>query len=812
MLRDFIFREKDMNTLWYKNPAKDWNEALPVGNGRIGGMVFGRTGHEIIQLNEESIWSGPYRDRNNRSCRANLPKIRELLKSGHPQEAQELGLECMSGCPSQEAVYQTAGELHIDYYTEESRGLEGPLPDRKGAFDSCTAYRRELDLKTGLATTTFCAETKAPSTAYLSRNTHGSSISYTREVFVSAPGDVMVIHVSASTPKSIYLRAYLDRGDLSGKSFALQDDTIVMQSSSGIPFCAMLMASVPRGKVCTRGNFLIVEAADEVTLYLDIETAYRNGGYRRSGGNTGRSVKSLLGWCTDRALKRLCFAVGGSYENQKRAHIEDFSSYYKRISLSLTGKGNDEAAKNIPTDELLASRAESPELSELYWNFGRYLLLSCSREPGTLPATLQGLWNKDFLPPWGSKYTININTEMNYWPASMCSMGELEMPLFKLLKRTYKHGKKTARVMYGADGYVAHHNMDIWGDSAPQDMWIPGTYWVLGAAWLATHVREHYEYTLDKKFLKKHFKLMRRACDFFADYLVPSADGKHLVVSPSVSPENTYRLPSGETGCFSAGTDMDNRILEHLFRATIQSAVDLGKSEASTDLVRWQDILSKIEGPVITKEGTIREWPFDCEETEPGHRHLSQLYGLFPGHSINLHRTPDLAKAAEATIEKRLSNGGGHTGWSQAWIMNFRTSLHDKDNAFKSLVSLFKKSTLPNLFDNHPPFQIDGNFGALTAMTRMIVQSEIVDDGVVIDLFPSLPDSWRTGELKGVAIKGNLKMNLSWEDGRLKSALLFADPGTDYIEKAGLYFQGKYYEAPLTDGKLEIKNILPTTM
>ncbi len=827
--------EDNMNTMWYKSPAKDWNEALPVGNGRMGGMVFGRTGHEIIQLNEESIWSGPYRDRNNRSSLPNLPKIRELLNSGHPQEAQELAFECMTGCPSQESVYQTAGELHVDFYNEENRGLEGPLPDRKGVFDGCIDYRRELDLENGIATTSFCAETKASSTAFFSKNSHGSSITYTREVFVSAVDDVLAFHVTASTPKSIYLRAYLDRGDLAGKSYALQDDTLVLQSSGGIPFCAMVMASVSRGKVFTRGNFLIVEAADEVTLYVDIESAFRSGRYRRSGGNIG-SVKSLLGSCTDRALKKLCFAAGGTYENQKKLHAEDFSSLYKRISLSLSenagsvesAKSNDsidsidssdssdsfESAgkKNIPTDELLSKHAESPYLAELYWNFDRYLLLSCSRKPGTLPATLQGLWNKDFLPPWGSKYTVNINTEMNYWPASMCSMGETEMPLFNLLKRAYKHGKKTARVMYGADGYVIHHNLDIWGDTAPQDMWIPGTYWVLGAAWLATHIREHYEYTLDRKFLKKHFKLMRRACDFFADYLVPSSDGKHLVVSPSVSPENTYRLPSGETGSFSAGCDMDNRILEHLFRATIQSALDLGKSEASTDVVRWQNVLSKIEEPVITKEGTIREWPMECEETEPGHRHISQLYGLFPGHSINLYRTPDLAKAAKATIEKRLSNGGGHTGWSQAWIMNFRASLHDKNEAFKSLVSLFKKSTLPNLFDNHPPFQIDGNFGSLAAMTRMIVQSEIVDGKVIVDLFPALPDAWRKGELKGVCIKGNLRMNLSWEDGRLKSALLFADSGTNYIENVGLYFQGKYYKAPLLDGKLEIKNILPTTM
>ena len=799
-----------MNRLWYKSPAKDWNEALPIGNGRIGGMVFGNMGHEIIQLNEESIWSGPYRDRNNYSCKSNLGKIRELINQGRFEEAQELGFESMTGCPSQQSIYQTAGNLHIDYYTAEKPGLSGPLPERKGVFDGATGYVRELDLNTAIATTSFSKETKVPSTAIFSRNSHGSSIEYKREVFVSAAADVMVIHVTASTPKSVYFRAYLDREDFTGNIHSMNGDTIAMDSSSGIPFCVMAMATTSNGSVETRGGCLIVEAADEATIYVDIESAFRNRLYRNSGGNTVRSSKSLISWCLNEATKKICFASATSYTNTKNYHIEDYSSFYKRASLNLSENGGEES--KLPTDELLRNHPDSPALAELYWNYGRYLLLSSSRKPGTLPANLQGIWNRDFLPPWGCKFTININTEMNYWPANMLSLEETELPLFDLLKRARKHGKKTASVMYGADGYVAHHNLDIWGDTAPQDKWLPGTYWVLGAAWLATHIREHFEYTRDIKFLKKNFKLLKEAADFFTDYLIPSADGKHLVVSPSVSPENSFRTSTGETGAFSAGTDMDNRILEHLFQSAIQSALDLGKKSTDPEIIKWKDTLGKIEEPAITSDGCIREWPIEYEEVEPGHRHISQLYGLFPGHSISVHRTPELAKAASATIEKRLANGGGHTGWSQAWIMNFRASLHQGDEAYRSLVSLFEKSTLPNLFDNHPPFQIDGNFGSTAAITRMIAQSETVGDEVEIDLLPALPEKWKTGSISGLSLKGNLKMDMSWENGKFKSGEIKCNDILNHCKKISIIYDGKRYEVPLEDGHVNIRNILPTTI
>lgn len=787
-----------MNTVWYKTPADDWNSALPVGNGRLGAMVYGGSGHETIQLNEESVWSGGHKDRNNRSCLQSLDSIRKSLRTGRIRDAENLAFEAMSGTPSQQTVYQTAGNLHIDFFTAEGQDIE-----------NVSVYRRELDLETAVAATSFSMESTAPSTAFFSKNTEGSSISYTREVIASAPADVIAVHIAASTPKSIYFRAYLERGNFSTRHYPLSDDTIVMEDTHGIPFCVMVTAALSGGTSTARGDCLVVEGADEVTLYVDIESAFRKRRYRRKGGNVHNCPARLAAWCVDRALRRLCFASSQPYGDFRTAHIKEYGRWYKTTALSLA---KDEALEKLPADELLHNHAGSTALAELYWNYCRYLLISCSRAPGTLPATLQGLWNKDMDPPWGSKFTININTQMNYWPASMCGLGDAELPLFKLLERVYRNGKKTARLMYGCSGFVAHHNTDIWGDSAPQDTWLPGTYWLLGAAWLATHVREHYEYTRDKKFLKKHFYLLREACTFFSEFLTSSDDGSHLQLSPSVSPENTYRLEDGSTGSLCAGADMDNRILEHLFSATLQSAKDLSLPDSDSDMLRVRAMLAKLEAPAVTAEGTIREWPFPCTETEPGHRHISQLYGLFPGHSISLAHTPELAEAACKTIEKRLANGGGHTGWSLAWILNFRASLHDGASAGKELETLFTKSTQPNLLDSHPPFQIDGNFGTLAAMTRMIVQSEQDKNRIAIDLLPALPQAWASGSLKGVHLKGNMKIDIAWSEGRIQSAELYTAPGADYCPDISICYQGKRYEASLTDGKLDIKNVLPTTV
>lgn len=798
-----------MNTLWYKTPAEDWNSALPVGNGRLGAMIFGNPGREIIQLNEESVWSGPFKNRNNPDCHANIKKIQALIAEGKIAEAQTLSYESMTATPVCGAAYQSAGELRIDFYSRENKGTPTAYPVTRGGFKDISCYRRELDLETAVCTTSFSVESENPSTADFSSESTGSSISYTREVLASAPSNVLAIHITASVPKSIYFTASLDRGIWAEKNFAVGEDTICLQDTHGIPFCVVATAQTSGGNVFTRGANIVVEGADEVTIYVDIQTAYRIKKYFRKKGNVKGNKQILLSKCFNRALENICMAIGAGWEFVKEDHVAEYNYLYKKAELHLTEEESPEKKLSVPE---LAVNPKSNAFAELYWNYCRYLLLSSSRAPGTLPANLQGIWCKDIESAWGSGYTININTEMNYWPANMCSLSKTELPLFNLMKNMYKNGRKTVHDMYGCDGWVAHHNTDIWGDCAPKDDWLPGTYWMLGAAWLATHVREHFEYTLDYSFLLKNFYLMYDACRFFADFLIPSEDGKSLVLSPSVSPENTYRDKDGNAVSLCAGCEMDNRILEHLFTATIKSAEDLGVRINTAEMIKFRAVRSNLRPPAVSNENTILEWAENFEEVEKGHRHISQLYGLFPGHTISVTRTPALAEAARNTIKKRLANGGGHTGWSQAWIMNFWTSLHEGEEAYNSLTSLFEKSTLPNLFDNHPPFQIDGNFGALSAMTRMIVQSELVDDSVEIELLPALPEQWANGSLKGISLKGNLRLDIEWENCKIKGAQIYSKTGKAFVEDIVVCYLGKRYSAHIVEGNIDVMNLLPTTV
>ena len=429
---------------------------------------------------------------------------------------------------------------------------------------------------------------------------------------------------------------------------------------------------------------------------------------------------------------------------------------------------------------MLDCNPENVELVNLYSDFSRYLMISGSRKPGILPLTLQGLWKCYMDPPWGSKYTININAQMNYWPANMTNLCECELPLINLLERSYENGKDVAQKMYNCKGYVLHHNIDFWGDAAPQDAWLPGTYWVLGAAWLSTHIWEHFEYTIDVEFLKRYYYLMHEACRFFVDFLTPcdllAEDGNpYLVINPSVSPENSYVTKTGEVGAFCEGCEMDNMILEHLFSSVLKSYKYIEESCVDKDGIRYPKedfddfkyILNHLKKPELNNDGSLMEWNTQVQEVEPGHRHISHLYGLFPGHTISVERTPHLAEAAKKTLEKRLMNGGGHTGWSQAWIINFYAQLGMGDEALSSVVKLFKNSTLPNLLDNHPPFQIDGNFGALAGILRMIVQSEFVDGKVNVKLLPALPSelAWQNGSVRGIAIKGGYTLDFEWKNG-----------------------------------------------